>query len=158
MPSFFQAFSLIYNSDEVTDPPSDYRGLLEPEFSGIGGISTLESNHDQLRDEGPDSVSPLAVPLMMSNAGAAALYLATHPGDTPAQVHSAMISNATTGVVTADQGEGEALIIFRDLKEVRGFQERGRPRGRIRAWWAEALGGRPSAPERVLDLDRVEAA
>ncbi|RSM49281.1 serine protease [Actinoplanes sp. ATCC 53533] len=34
-------------------------------------------------------------------AGAAALYLATHPGDTPAQVHSAMISNATTGVVTS---------------------------------------------------------
>ena len=32
VPSFFQAFSLIYNSDEVTDPPNDYRGLLEPEF------------------------------------------------------------------------------------------------------------------------------
>ena len=34
VPSFFQAFSLIYNSDEVTDPPTDYRGLLEPEFKG----------------------------------------------------------------------------------------------------------------------------
>ncbi|WP_246595218.1 S8 family peptidase [Actinoplanes auranticolor] len=34
-------------------------------------------------------------------AGAAALYLATHPGDTPAQVHSAIVSNATTGVVTS---------------------------------------------------------
>jgi spermidine/putrescine-binding protein len=34
VPSFFQAFSLIYNSDEVTDPPNDYRGLLESEFSG----------------------------------------------------------------------------------------------------------------------------
>ena len=43
--------------------------------TGIGGISTLESNHDQLRDTGPDSVSPLAVPLMMSNAGSAALSL-----------------------------------------------------------------------------------
>jgi spermidine/putrescine-binding protein len=32
VPSFFQTFSLIYNSDEVTDPPSEYRGLLEPEF------------------------------------------------------------------------------------------------------------------------------
>jgi spermidine/putrescine transport system substrate-binding protein len=30
--SFFQAFSIIYNSDEVTDPPTSYRGLLEPEF------------------------------------------------------------------------------------------------------------------------------
>jgi 3-oxoacyl-[acyl-carrier-protein] synthase II len=43
--------------------------------TGIGGIQTLESNHDQLRDEGPGSVSPLAVPLMMSNAGSAALSL-----------------------------------------------------------------------------------
>jgi len=34
-------------------------------------------------------------------AGAAALYLAGHPGDSPAQVHSAVVSNATTGVVTS---------------------------------------------------------
>ena len=32
VPSFFQTFSLMYNSDEVSDPPDDYRGLLEPEF------------------------------------------------------------------------------------------------------------------------------
>jgi spermidine/putrescine transport system substrate-binding protein len=32
VPAFFQTFSLMYNSNEVTDPPSDYRGLLEPEF------------------------------------------------------------------------------------------------------------------------------
>jgi subtilisin family serine protease len=34
-------------------------------------------------------------------AGAAALYLATHPADTPAQVHAAIVANATTGVVTS---------------------------------------------------------
>ena len=33
--------------------------------------------------------------------GAAALYLAGHPGDTPAQVHAAVVSNATTGVVSS---------------------------------------------------------
>ncbi len=43
--------------------------------TGIGGISTIEGNHDHLRDEGPGSVSPLAIPLMMSNAGSAALSL-----------------------------------------------------------------------------------
>ncbi|MEU4558707.1 S8 family peptidase [Actinoplanes sp. NPDC023936] len=32
-------------------------------------------------------------------AGAAALHLATHPGDSPAQVHSAVVGNATAGVV-----------------------------------------------------------
>jgi subtilisin family serine protease len=34
-------------------------------------------------------------------AGAAALYLAGHPGDTPAQVQAAIVGNATTGVVTS---------------------------------------------------------
>ena len=43
--------------------------------TGIGGIETIENNHDQLRDEGAGSVSPLAVPLMMGNAGSAALSL-----------------------------------------------------------------------------------
>jgi 3-oxoacyl-[acyl-carrier-protein] synthase II len=43
--------------------------------TGIGGISTLEGNHDSLRDTGPGSVSPLAIPLMMSNAGSAAISL-----------------------------------------------------------------------------------
>jgi 3-oxoacyl-[acyl-carrier-protein] synthase II len=43
--------------------------------TGIGGIATLEGNHDSLRDSGPGSVSPLAIPLMMSNAGSAAISL-----------------------------------------------------------------------------------
>ncbi|MEA2217517.1 MAG: 3-oxoacyl-[acyl-carrier-protein] synthase [Solirubrobacteraceae bacterium] len=43
--------------------------------TGIGGIETLEGNHDTLRDRGPREVSPLAIPLMMSNAGSAALSL-----------------------------------------------------------------------------------
>lgn len=32
VPMFWQSFSLMHNSNEVTDPPNDYRGLLEPEF------------------------------------------------------------------------------------------------------------------------------
>src|SRR3954452_8793630 len=43
--------------------------------TGIGGIGTIEDNHDALRDGGGRGVSPLAVPLMMGNAGAAALSL-----------------------------------------------------------------------------------
>jgi 3-oxoacyl-[acyl-carrier-protein] synthase II len=43
--------------------------------TGIGGIGTIEDNHDSLRDDGARAVSPLAVPLMMGNAGAAALSL-----------------------------------------------------------------------------------
>jgi len=43
--------------------------------TGSGGIGTIEGNHDTLRDTGPRNVSPLAIPLMMSNAGSAALSL-----------------------------------------------------------------------------------
>jgi 3-oxoacyl-[acyl-carrier-protein] synthase II len=43
--------------------------------TGIGGISTIETNHAALQDRGAEAVSPLAVPLMMSNAGAAALSM-----------------------------------------------------------------------------------
>jgi 3-oxoacyl-[acyl-carrier-protein] synthase II len=43
--------------------------------TGIGGISTLVYGQDTLRERGPERVSPLAVPLMMSNAAAAAISL-----------------------------------------------------------------------------------
>ncbi len=43
--------------------------------TGIGGISTLVDGQDTLRERGAECVSPLAVPLMMSNAGAAAISM-----------------------------------------------------------------------------------
>jgi len=43
--------------------------------SGIGGVTTLLSNYDQLRDKGPRRVSPLAVPMLMPNAPAANVSL-----------------------------------------------------------------------------------
>ena len=43
--------------------------------TGIGGINTLEDQHDLLRERGPAAVSPLAVPLMMSNAAAGVLAM-----------------------------------------------------------------------------------
>jgi len=43
--------------------------------TGIGGIGTLVEGQEALRDRGPEGVSPLAIPLMMSNAGAAALSM-----------------------------------------------------------------------------------
>ena len=43
--------------------------------TGIGGLGTIEDAHDVLRDSGPGRVSPLTVPLMMANAGSAALAM-----------------------------------------------------------------------------------
>ena len=36
--------------------------------TGVGGIGTIEDQHDILRDRGAGALSPLAVPLMMANA------------------------------------------------------------------------------------------
>ncbi len=43
--------------------------------TGIGGISTVESNHDLMRDVGVNRISPLGVPMYMPNAGAAAISM-----------------------------------------------------------------------------------
>src|SRR3954451_12076356 len=43
--------------------------------TGIGGLGTLEENFGVLHDQGPDKVGPLAVPLMMGNAGSAAIAM-----------------------------------------------------------------------------------
>jgi len=41
--------------------------------SGIGGITTMLSNYDTLRERGPRRVSPLAIPMLMPNGPAGAL-------------------------------------------------------------------------------------
>src|SRR4051794_41909864 len=54
---------------------------LEPERvatvigTGIGGIPTIEQQHDRLREAGPRRISPLSIPLMMANARPAELAM-----------------------------------------------------------------------------------
>ncbi|MGO4258626.1 beta-ketoacyl-[acyl-carrier-protein] synthase family protein [Marmoricola sp. RAF53] len=63
-------------------------GGAEPErlgvavASGIGGVTTLLSNYDALKERGPRRVSPLAVPMLMPNAPAAniGLYVGAKAG------------------------------------------------------------------------------
>jgi len=49
-------------------------GAVEPERTGciigtgIGGIGTIESQHDVLRDQGAKKISALAIPMLMANA------------------------------------------------------------------------------------------
>ena len=57
------------------EAPYDPRRVGAIVGTGIGGISTVEANHSLLESKGAASVSPLAVPLMMSNAGSAALAM-----------------------------------------------------------------------------------
>jgi 3-oxoacyl-[acyl-carrier-protein] synthase II len=43
--------------------------------TGIGGIETVETQHDVMRDKGAKMVSPLGIPQYMPNAGAAAVAM-----------------------------------------------------------------------------------
>ena len=57
------------------EPPLDPERVGCVIGTGIGGIETLEGQHDVLRDRGPGAVSPLAVPMMMSNAASGVLAM-----------------------------------------------------------------------------------
>jgi 3-oxoacyl-[acyl-carrier-protein] synthase II len=57
------------------DLPYDSRRIGAIIGTGIGGIGTIEANDRTLIEQGPKLVSPLAVPLMMGNAGAAAVSM-----------------------------------------------------------------------------------
>ena len=56
-------------------PPYDRDRVATVIGTGIGGLGSLEDQHDVLRDRGRQNVSPLAVPLMMGNAAPAALAM-----------------------------------------------------------------------------------
>jgi len=43
--------------------------------TGIGGIGTLEKQHLTLQEQGPERVSPLAIPLLMANAASGVLAM-----------------------------------------------------------------------------------
>jgi 3-oxoacyl-[acyl-carrier-protein] synthase II len=53
-----------------TSPPYDPARIGCVIGTGIGGIGTIETQQDILRERGPGRVSPLSVPLLMSNAAA----------------------------------------------------------------------------------------
>jgi 3-oxoacyl-[acyl-carrier-protein] synthase II len=59
-------------TDEVPHDPGRVGCIVG---TGIGGLGSLEEQEEVLRERGPKSVSPLSVPLMMGNAGAAAVAM-----------------------------------------------------------------------------------
>jgi 3-oxoacyl-[acyl-carrier-protein] synthase II len=58
--------------DELPYDPTRIGSIIG---TGIGGIGTLTHNHQVLLEQGPGKVSPLAIPLMMGNAGAGAVSM-----------------------------------------------------------------------------------
>jgi 3-oxoacyl-[acyl-carrier-protein] synthase II len=57
------------------EPPHDPLRIGCVIATGIGGIDTVEKQHDVMRDKGARSVSPLGIPQYMPNAAAAAVAM-----------------------------------------------------------------------------------
>jgi 3-oxoacyl-[acyl-carrier-protein] synthase II len=81
--------------------------------TGIGGIGTLVDGQDTLRERGGQYVSPLSVPLMMSNAGAGALSMA-HGLRGPSYAVSSACASGAHAIGSAlrmlQTGEADAVV------------------------------------------------
>ncbi len=81
--------------------------------TGIGGLDSLENQHDNLRDRGPKAVSPLSVPLLMGNAAAAQLAM-RHGlrGQTYGVVSACAAGGHAIGAATRmiESGEADAVV------------------------------------------------
>ena len=77
----FAQLALVASAEALADAGWDGEHPYDPARigtiigTGIGGIGTIETNDRKLIEQGPKVVSPLAVPLMMGNAAAAAVSM-----------------------------------------------------------------------------------
>jgi 3-oxoacyl-[acyl-carrier-protein] synthase II len=81
--------------------------------TGIGGLESLEGQHDNLRDKGVKAVSPLSVPLFMVNAGAAALSMRHGLRGPSFSVGSACAAGSHaigTALRTIQMGDADAVV------------------------------------------------
>jgi 3-oxoacyl-[acyl-carrier-protein] synthase II len=81
--------------------------------TGIGGLGTLEANFGVLHEQGPEKVAPLAVPLMMGNAGSAAIAMRHNLRGPVFGVVSACAAGANaiaTAVRMVQAGDADAVI------------------------------------------------
>ncbi len=65
----------LVNAEWEAEPPYPAERVGCVIGTGIGGLGSLEAQHSVLLDKGPKAVSPLAVPLLMGNAAAAAVAM-----------------------------------------------------------------------------------
>ncbi|MHB1469433.1 MAG: beta-ketoacyl-[acyl-carrier-protein] synthase family protein [Solirubrobacteraceae bacterium] len=93
--------------------PYDRRRVACVLGTGIGGINTLITGQDALREHGPSRVSPLSIPLMMVNAGAAALSIRHDLRGPTLAVGTACASGAHAlgvGLRMLQTGEADAVL------------------------------------------------
>jgi 3-oxoacyl-[acyl-carrier-protein] synthase II len=99
----FAQFAVIASGEAVAQAGWDVEAPYDPLrigcviATGIGGIDTVETQHDVMRDRGAKMVSPLGIPQYMPNAAAAAVSMK----------HS--LRGQSYGIVSACASGGHAL-------------------------------------------------
>jgi len=77
----FSQLALVAAAEAIADAGWDGELPIDPLrigciiATGIGGVQTIELQHDVLRDRGPERMSPLGIPSQMPNAAAAAVSM-----------------------------------------------------------------------------------
>ncbi len=130
VPAFFQAFSLMHNSDEVTDPPTEYRGLLEPEFkdkiltwaepnAAFGVLSDmLDIEQGQVPKDRIDELADLFQQFLDQSKSVAA-----SPGDIVTQIASGEVIAVFLGTpqfTLFANGAGGAGASVTDIVDIKG--------------------------------------
>ncbi len=115
----FTQFSMVASDEALRDAgwaeemPYDAKRVGCIIGTGIGGIGTLEVQHALLLDKGPEKVSPLAIPLLMGNAGAAGVSMRHGLRGQSYSVVSACAAGAQAigaAVRAIQSGEADAVV------------------------------------------------
>jgi 3-oxoacyl-[acyl-carrier-protein] synthase II len=115
----FTQFSLVASDEALRDAgwadeiPYDARRVATIIGTGIGGIGTLEVQHQTLLEKGAEKVSPLAIPLLMGNAGAAGVSMRHGLRGESYSVVSACAAGAQAigaAVRSIQAGESDAVV------------------------------------------------
>ena len=107
----FTQFARIASKQAIQDANLDLDALNKERFgviigSGIGGIESIESAQDNLKDRGPSRVSPFFIPMALVNLAAGNVAI-----DLGAQGHC---SSCVTACAAATNAIGEAFHKIRD--------------------------------------------
>ncbi|MFL5896599.1 MAG: beta-ketoacyl-[acyl-carrier-protein] synthase family protein [Thermoleophilaceae bacterium] len=95
------------------EPPYPRERIGSVVGTGIGGIGTLVHYQDVLREQGPERVSPLAVPLMMANAPSASVAMRwglQGPSYGTVSACAAGAHAVGTGLRMIQSGEADAVV------------------------------------------------